>query len=190
MATGCDSKEGRLPLSAGAEYRKPQPTRSSHQDEPKQSPPSDRTNVHHRPEQLLRANGLRATSSRVAVLQVLGDADAPMSHAQVVAKLEAQQSGLWDKTTVYRNLLDFVRVGLARRTDLGDHVWRFETAHKKDLDRFAHPHFICTDCGDVACMPQVRVSLPVDASRDVLSEHEPVEVQLRGRCGRCRGVVT
>ena len=37
-----------------------------------------------------------------------------------------RRSQAWDPATIYRNLTDLSEAGLARRTDVGDHVWRFE----------------------------------------------------------------
>ncbi len=131
----------------------------------------------------LREAGLRATASRVAVLSLLHASSSPLSHADVVERL---QDGAWDKATLYRNLLDFVRVGLARRSDLGDHVWRFELVTDHSHEPFAHPHFICTDCGDVECMPGLAVALRKREGIPSAVRHREVDVQIRGVCDRCR----
>ena len=89
-----------------------------------------------------------------------------------------------DRTTVYRNLLDLTDAGLVRRSDLGDHVWRFEL--KRDgAEQKAHPHFTCTDCGTVECLPEVAVRLLPGrhAPRSIVKRK--VEVQLRGLCDDC-----
>jgi Fur family transcriptional regulator, ferric uptake regulator len=127
----------------------------------------------------LRDRGLRATSSRLAVLQHMRTAKQPLSHADVVAQLAP---GPWDPATIYRNLLDLVEVGLARRTDVGDHVWRFEVVvagHRED-----HPHFVCKECGVVECLPDVELLVPrTKAPRSV--KKRQVELQLRGLCDTC-----
>jgi Fur family transcriptional regulator, ferric uptake regulator len=135
----------------------------------------------------LRAAGLRRTSPRIAVLEQLEAATAPLSHGEIAEKLAS--SG-YDRVTVYRNLSDLVEVGLVTRTDVGDHVWRFELVRYKRRSHareFAgeHPHFLCTDCGDVSCLPDDAVK--ITASRDVprsVSRHA-VEVQVKGRCDAC-----
>src|ERR1044071_10164046 len=71
----------------------------------------------------VREAGLRATPSRIAVLHLLRSTGSPVSHSEVVARLASQS---WDPATIYRNLTDLADVGLARRTDVGDHLWRFE----------------------------------------------------------------
>src|SRR4029079_9766551 len=81
----------------------------------------------------VRNAGLRATPSPIAVLHLLRAASSPVSHGDVVAKLASQA---WDPATIYRNLTDLSDVGLARRTDVGDHIWRFAeiTGHKPARD--------------------------------------------------------
>ena len=98
------------------------------------------------------SSGLRVTAPRVAVLQRLLQATSPVSHGELAETLAPQ----WDRATIYRNLIDLTESGVLRRTDVGDHVWRFEvraddaSSHE---DR-KHPHFVCGECGDV----------PVDAA--------------------------
>ena len=102
----------------------------------------------------VRGVGLRATPSRLAVLELLRSSDTPMSHGDVADRLASQA---WDRATIYRNLTDLAEAGLVRRTDVGDHVWRFEavSAH----DESAHPHFVCTECGTVACLPEIELAV-------------------------------
>ncbi len=129
----------------------------------------------------IREKGLRSTGPRLAVLRHLEAASKPVSHGELSEALAAE--GL-DRTTVYRNLTDLTEVGLVQRTDLGDHVWRFEL--KKDgHDSFQHPHFTCTDCGTVECLPETVLAVkPVRGAPRALARHK-VEVQLRGQCDDC-----
>jgi len=128
----------------------------------------------------VRSAGLRATPSRIAVLHVLRSAGSPSSHSEVVAKLASQA---WDPATIYRNLTDLSDVGLARRTDVGDHVWRFE-AITGNHEASAHPHFVCTECGSVECLPDLEyVVTRAKAPRAVRLKR--VEIQLRGPCDAC-----
>ena len=127
----------------------------------------------------LRTRGLRATPSRIAVLEMLRTEAAPMSHGDVADRLAAQR---WDRATIYRNLTDLAGAGLARRTDVGDHVWRFE-AVTSDHDT-AHPHFVCTECGTVECMPELELAVRrAKAPRAV--RNRQVEVHVRGLCDGC-----
>jgi Fur family ferric uptake transcriptional regulator len=127
----------------------------------------------------VRNAGLRATPSRIAVLHLLRSASSPVSHGDVVAKLASQA---WDPATIYRNLTDLSDVGLARRTDVGDHVWRYEAITADHAA--AHPHFVCTECGSIECLPELEyVVTRTKAPRAVRLKR--VEVQLRGACDAC-----
>lgn len=130
---------------------------------------------------MLRTKGLRATSSRLAVLELLiaRAGDQPMSHAEAC---EVLKTGPWDPATIYRNLIDLVEAGLARRSDLGDHVWRFELVSSSH-DGSAHPHFVCTECGTVECLPEMQFSSREKTPRAM--KQRKVEVQVRGLCDTC-----
>lgn len=132
--------------------------------------------------QRLRGSGLRSTAPRVAVLSYLEETTTPSSHAEIVDALAPLG---FDRATVYRNLIDLTDVGLVTRTDLGDHVWRFELKRRSDSHAIAHPHFVCTDCGTVACLPggSVRIVPGTGMPRSVGAK--AIEVQVKGRCDRC-----
>ena len=129
----------------------------------------------------LRGCGLRATPARVATVRLLRSRKAPLSHAEVTRALEPEG---FDKATLFRNLNDLSEVGLLRRTELGDHVWRFEacvSGRKADL---GHPHFICVDCGSVTCLDQVELSAGIRKRGAGIGKI--TEILLRGHCQSCQ----
>ena len=119
--------------------------------------------------QTLRDAGLRATSARAAVLQCLIEASAPLTHAEVCERIAAQG---YDRATLYRNLMDLTEVGLAVRTDHGDHLWRFELAATK-----RH--------GEVRCLPEEAVDVKPIRGVPRALERRDVEIQIRGLCNAC-----
>ena len=129
----------------------------------------------------IREVGLRATPARVATLQLLRDATAPMTHADVAAHLN--ESGI-DKATAFRNLNDMADAGLLRRAELGDHVYRFETIPAGEEGHDPHPHFLCVDCGSVTCLNEVR--LTASSQRASAEVGDVTEILLRGRCNACK----
>jgi len=136
----------------------------------------------------LRKAGLRATSARVSVLRCLEATKAPLTHAEVYDQVAADG---FDRATVYRNLIDLADVGFLKRYDLGDHVWRFELV-RADADgkgphgAEAHPHFVCSDCGAVECLPSSSVSLSgVRGGPKSLRKTADLEIQIRGLCNAC-----
>lgn len=131
---------------------------------------------------VIRAAGMRATASRIAVLDQLRNATRPISHAEIVGALEGEP---WDRATLYRNLVDLTNAGLARKVELGDRVWRFEDSGSQERhDAALHPHFVCTVCGSVSCLPDAAVT-GLDEGAQRARPKRPVEVQLRGVCDSC-----
>lgn len=124
--------------------------------------------------------GLRVTSARIATLLVMRDSTAPLTHAEVTTRLEHHD---FDKATVFRNLNDLVTAGLLRRSELGDHVWRFELIAEDEKGHASHPHFVCVDCGHVSCLQEIEFTKRSQtASRKV---GNVTEVLLRGHCHDC-----
>ena len=125
---------------------------------------------------LIRDVGLRATRGRIAVYDALRNTTSPLNHAELVSSLTELSL---DQATIYRNLMDLTRVGLLRRTDLGDHVWRFElvdSAHEGD----EHPHFVCLDCGAIQCLPGVDIAI-----HGQMPTSAPVKIRVEGHCDDC-----
>lgn len=131
--------------------------------------------------QILREVGLRSTTARLTVMQVLRAADAPLTHAELADELVPQG---FDKATIFRNLVDLTEKDLVTRTELGDHVWRFEIRDPKDPHEGAHPHFVCVDCGDVHCLHDVEFEALTRRHTEGLGR--VTEILLKGHCSNCR----
>lgn len=129
----------------------------------------------------LRKAGLRSTAARLSVLQALTRASTPVTHADLADQLVPQG---FDKATVYRNLIDLTDAGMVSRTELGDHVWRFELRREGHDHANDHAHFLCTDCGEVSCLPDVSVNISSDAEKSKLGK--VTEILLKGQCERCQ----
>jgi len=128
----------------------------------------------------VRELGKRATPARLTTLLFLRSQSRPVSHAEVAKGLESLG---FDKATVFRNLNDLCEWGLAQKSELGDHVWRFETS-RSGSHRSKHPHFVCVDCGTVTCMQQIQLTRgSLETSRDI---GQVTEILLRGHCNDCR----
>lgn len=130
----------------------------------------------------MRASGLRVTGPRMSVLSLLVSATRPMSHGELADKLEGSDV---DRATVFRNLQDLAEVGILRRKDLGDHVWRYELAGANGHAEGEHPHFVCSECGAVSCLPGASVSVKAPRTAPATVRKGSFEVQLRGVCDGC-----
>src|SRR5689334_11690921 len=104
----------------------------------------------------LKGATLRCTASRIAVLQFVSRQTAPQSHADVADALVPDG---YDKSTLYRCLVEMAEAGLLSRLELGDHAWRFAFHTGSEHHATDHPHFVCVDCGKVECLPDVKVQV-------------------------------
>lgn len=130
---------------------------------------------------LLQAHGLRITAPRLAVLEALHAADRPLSHAELSERMGEVQL---DRVTVYRNLDKLVEAGLARLASRDGGVGRFEAAGSPEHARHAHPHFVCTDCGTVSCLPEQPVPA-LEADPRWSQSLASATLELKGHCPDC-----
>jgi Fur family ferric uptake transcriptional regulator len=130
----------------------------------------------------IRTAGLRSTAARVAVMQQLQGATSPLSHAELADRLVPEG---FDRATVYRNLIDLAEAGLVSRSELGDHVWRYELMRPGHGHNTEHPHFVCIDCGEVTCLPEGSVAISPSPGAEHSVIGQLTEILLKGRCERC-----
>ena len=132
---------------------------------------------------LLRTRGLRVTASRLAVLDLVEASTEPLAHHDLCQKLHDSP---WNRSTLYRNLIDLTEVGVLVKTEIGG-VMRFQRAGRHNACA-EHAHFVCIDCGTVTHLEGVVVRVDglegADAApKSISSGH--IEVQLRGLCDSC-----
>ena len=132
---------------------------------------------------ILRAAGLRSTGARILVLRFLYESNGPSSHGELIDAMDGQG---FDRATLYRNLIDLAEAGLVTRTDLGDHTWRFELKREgRAGHNVEHPHFVCTDCGAVSCLPGVAVKIVTAPGAPKSLGTKEIAVQIKGICDTC-----
>ena len=131
---------------------------------------------------LLREAGLRSTAPRTTVLQHLQGCTSPLSHGELV---EALADSGFDAATLYRNLIDLEGAGLVSRVNLGDNVWRFELRDPGQDEQREHPHFVCTHCGEITCLSDVRIKLSPAPGSQKSVVRTISDVVLKGQCVRC-----
>lgn len=133
---------------------------------------------------LLRAAALRSTAPRIAVLEYFHEHGGQNSHAELFSALEDKG---FDRATIYRVLVDLAEAKILSRTDLGDHVWRFEL--RKGVNGVEHseehPHFVCIDCGAVSCLPGLSLKLEGNRKAPKSVAKNRVTVQIKGQCDSC-----
>ena len=140
-----------------------------------------RTKVQDEARGLLKAQGMRATAQRIAVLLALREQKSPMTHEEVMGLLG---SGMYDKASIWRVLSDLAGVGILRRMALGDRVWRYELQDARRTAKDDHPHFLCEDCGDITCLPSLEVRAKNGKLPPALIKAE-FHIRITGICGVC-----
>ncbi|MFV0442177.1 MAG: Fur family transcriptional regulator [Planctomycetaceae bacterium] len=128
----------------------------------------------------IRESGLRGTPARIAVFQQLQVATSPLTHAELAEKLVPLG---FDKATIFRNLNDLAEAGLVSRTELGDHVWRFEVRDPHNPEADQHPHFVCVECGSVTCLGDMEFTSA--SKRRAKTIGSITEILIKGHCDTC-----
>lgn len=142
-----------------------------------------RDELHTTAAQRLRSGGLRYTSSRRAVVDLLAASDRPLTIPEI---LEEDRS--LAQSSAYRNLNELINAGVVHRIIAGDEYSHFELA--EDLTSHHH-HLVCTRCGRVTDVElsaeleqQLTVALDTVAGAEgFTAEHHRLDVL--GRCGAC-----
>ena len=131
----------------------------------------------------LRAIGQRSTPNRRALIEVLVEANRPVTATEI---LERRRS--LPQSSTYRNLLVLEQAGVVRRVAPTDEYSRYELA--EDLIGHHH-HLVCSSCGSVEdfTAPQqlehaVARTIGEITSRSGFSAQSH-HVQLRGVCRNC-----
>ncbi len=132
-------------------------------------------------EERLRAAGLRVTSSRVAVLRVLADADDHPRVDQVIERV--RDGGLSISTQAAYDVCEALREkGLARRIALAGGPVRYETRAGDN-----HHHLVCRACGltvDVDCVTGAAPCLDAPGVQGFAVDE--AEVTFWGLCPACQ----
>jgi Fur family ferric uptake transcriptional regulator len=139
-----------------------------------------KTNVEARSRETLKQVRLRVTRVRVSVLDTMRNTHAPVTHRELVRRLSRRGH---DRATIFRTLATLARVGLVRRIDVGDHVWRFSLA---EATGEWMAHFVCTKCGQIEFLTGVELRVAMVREPRAIAKRE-VDVHVHGRCDACMG---
>ena len=129
---------------------------------------------------LLRDKGLRSTAPRLAVLMVLAETKGALSHTEMLDRLGETD---WDPATIYRNLVKLRDAGLAPVVHRADGIDRYALAGSHGHNH-RHAHFVCEDCGQIACLP-ANLTASMHADERWGPSVQQAMIQLRGECPDC-----
>jgi Fe2+ or Zn2+ uptake regulation protein len=128
----------------------------------------------------LRSAGMRHTPKREAILQVLQDADRPLTVEEIWAAMAEPRSGV---PTVYRNLERFNREGWIESILGEDQVMRFVRCRS----RHHHHHLSCERCGRMVeveiCGIEPSLAGMAERSGFLITRHQ---LSVFGICPRCQ----
>ncbi|MBJ7332380.1 MAG: transcriptional repressor [Solirubrobacteraceae bacterium] len=96
-------------------------------------------------DEVLRGAGLRASSGRTAVVELLARQDCLMTAQEIVDALRATDGASASTATVYRALETLHEFGLVRRFDSGEGIARYEPVDPSG----AHHHHVVFEDGEV-----------------------------------------
>lgn len=106
---------------------------------------------------ILKSANLKVTHLRLAVLDFLMQTGVPVSHSDIQAHIPDI-----DRVTLYRTLASFVEANIVHQVQGLDGAWRFCAHSHTDTESTCcpgnHPHFLCTSCGKMTCLPEQPMS--------------------------------
>lgn len=141
------------------------------------------TDIHTTVDQQLRRTRQRYTSGRRQLVDLLADADRPVTIPELV-DIGASQS----QSSIYRNLAILEQAGAVRRLSSTDDTGRFELA--EELSEHHH-HLVCSACGgieDITLPDEIEDALhdAVTRAQGDRSFHiDAHHLELVGTCGDC-----
>jgi len=130
--------------------------------------------------EVLRANGMRITTGRRALLQLI------LNHRQRGIGLREihHQLPTADRSSVYRNLIAFERLGIIQGIKLPDREKRYQYV----LDRKIHHFYICKACGHARRGHRKLFDRIEAALRDIHGFAKAnLSVVFYGTCSACDG---
>ncbi len=131
--------------------------------------------------QVLKDAKLSRTSQRVAVLDMLINAERPLTVIQIFRNINFHQK--IHKVTIYRILSSFVAKDIARGipTDEGINYYEMACRHNP-----VHAHFYCKSCKKMFCLDPATSSRAIELFADLNGfKIEALSLNITGVCSNC-----
>ena len=136
---------------------------------------------------LLREKGLKVTSQRLMVLNILsahGDEHLTVEEIYDLAKEESPEIGL---ATIYRTVQVLLELHVIEKVTFDDGFARYELNGEETGSGHRHHHAICTQCGKVYSLEtDLLDTLEKQVYESLGFEVTDHEVKLYGLCSACR----
>ena len=136
---------------------------------------------------LLREKGLKVTSQRLMVLNILsthGDEHLTVEEIYDLAKEESPEIGL---ATIYRTVQVLLELHVIEKVTFDDGFARYELNGEETGSGHRHHHAICTQCGKVYSLEtDLLDTLEKQVFKSLGFEVTDHEVKRDGLCDACR----
>lgn len=130
-------------------------------------------------EALMRSQGMRISTPRRAVLDLLFESEEPLSAERIAAEIETDDATA-DLTSVYRNLEALESVGLIRHFHLGHGPGLYVLAARN------REYLLCESCGALKVVEPSRLDPVRDQIREQFGfEARFVHFPIVGACAEC-----
>lgn len=131
-------------------------------------------------EHILKANKLKMTPTRLAILEVFSADCKPVNAEYIFEKLKKQMINL---VTIYRTLASFEKVGILKLVDLHKDSAFYE------LGAHHHHHIVCEKCGCVESFDDCDIkelSKKVLKNSSKFKEINQHSLEFFGVCKKCK----
>lgn len=137
--------------------------------------------------QMLKDKGLKITSQRLAILQVLEDSADNHRTAEEIYELVKRKHPDIGLATVYRTVQLLLDLQVIDKINLDDGCIRYELGREHGREKHHHHHLICLSCGKVVSYEndflETLEAHIMDSTGFEVSDHE---VKFYGYCKACR----
>lgn len=136
---------------------------------------------------LLRTNGLKITTQRVAILEVLSNRPGEHLTAEEIYDCVRQDYPDIGLATVYRTIQLLSELDLIDKLNLGDGYVRYEIGKSsQEPHNHHHHHLICLECGSIyAFQDDLLETLEKRIEETLGFDVVDHEVKIYGHCANC-----
>lgn len=132
---------------------------------------------------LLKASSIKVTKQRVGILQILSEADSPLTAENIYLTLSGREKGTANLSTVYRILDAFTQKDILIRTNLN-----LEGKATYELNHREHRHhIICIVCNEIipikGCpLGDYEIKIRKSTGYEIVGHN----LEIRGVCPKCQ----
>lgn len=136
---------------------------------------------------LLKMNGLKVTTQRVAILEVLNSRPGKHLTAEEIYNCVRKKYPDIGLATVYRTIQMLSELNLIEKLNLDDGFVRYEISKKNKDDTHHHHHLICLECGSIFAFQDDLLETLEERIKETMGfEVVDHEVKLYGHCKKCQ----